>query len=89
MSGELKNIGDKTLKEVEITIYCPEYSKRPIHELKRYPVLVTSFSFGDDNTPLKPNYARAFSHYVDAPKEWSGRVTVRVTVVEFQSDRGP
>ena len=58
--GEIKNTGDKTLTQVEITIYCMDENDSPIFEKKYHPVLVSEYSFTRDNEPLKPNYSRKF-----------------------------
>lgn len=82
--GEIKNLGDKTLKRVEITIYCLDKAGNVVHEKTYLPVLVTKFSFGDDK-PLKPNYTRKFGCRLDdAPSDWAKKVKVAVTDVEFQ-----
>ncbi len=83
--GEVKNTGDRTLKEVEITIYCLGADGKPIFETKYHPVLVTDLSFGDNNNPLKPGYSRTFGVKMDdAPSAWTKKVDVQVTSVSFQ-----
>jgi len=82
--GEVKNTGDRTLKEVEITIYCLNADGKPIFEEKFYPVLATELSFGDQGQPLKPGYSRTFGVKMDdAPSEWAKKVDVKVTSVAF------
>lgn len=82
--GEVKNSGDRALSEVEITIYYLGWDKKPVFEKTYHPVLVTSFSFGEDKTPLKPGYSRKFGVRLDdAPSEWKGEVEVKVTAVKF------
>ncbi len=83
--GEVKNTGDRTLKEVEITIFCLGGDGRPVFEKTYHPVLVSSFSFGDANQPLKPGYSRQFGVKLnDAPSDWAKAVDVKVTTVHFQ-----
>ena len=83
--GEVKNNGDKTLKKVEVTAYCSDKNDKIIFEKTYHPILVTEYSFADDNTPLKPNYSRRFGFKLnDAPSDWSKKVKVSVTDVEFQ-----
>lgn len=83
--GELKNTGKRTLKEVEITIYCLGADGKPVYEMKYHPVLVTELSFGDEREPLKPGYSRTFGVKMDdAPSDWNREVDVRVTSVAFQ-----
>lgn len=82
--GEVKNLGHRTLTEVEITIYCLDEDGNPIHELTYHPVLVSEWSFRD-NQPLKPNYTRKFGCKLDdAPSDWAGEVLVKVSDIEFE-----
>jgi len=81
--GEVKNIGNKTLKEVEITIYCLDKDRKSIFEKIYHPVLVSEWSF-TDNEPLKPNYSKKFGVKLDdAPSDWAKIVNVKVTDIEF------
>lgn len=83
--GEIKNSGDKTLKKVEITTYCFDKNDKIVFESSYHPVLVSEYSFMTDNTPLKPNYSKRFGYKLDdAPSDWSKKVKVEVTDVEFQ-----
>ena len=83
--GEVKNVGDRALKEVEITIYCLGQDGKPVFEKKGYPVRVSEYGFGDTNQPLKPGYSRQFGVKLDdAPSDWAKRVDVKVTSLAFQ-----
>ncbi len=83
--GEIKNSGDRVLKEVEITIFCLDTEGKPVFETKYHPVLVSGFGIGDAAEPLKPGYSRQFGVKLDsAPSDWSKKVDVKVTSVEFQ-----
>lgn len=83
--GEVKNNGDKTLNKVEITIYCLDKNDKVIFEKTYLPVLVSEYSFMSDNKPLRPNYSRRFGCKLnDAPSDWSRKVRVEVTDVEFE-----
>jgi len=83
--GDVKNTGDRTLKKVEITIYCLGPDGKPVFERTYLPVLVSEMSFGDSNQPLKPGYSRHFGVKMDdAPSEWTKKIDVKVTSVEFQ-----
>lgn len=83
--GELKNLGDRTLKEVEITIYCLDKNGKAIFEKTYRPVLVSEYSLFGDNKPLKPNYSKKFGVKLDdAPSDWARKVKVKVTDIEFQ-----
>ena len=84
--GEVRNSGDRSLDEVEITIYFLDRNGQRIHEKTYHPVLVSQFSFGDSNTPLKPGYSRKFGVRADdAPQEWGHKVEVAVTSVRFSN----
>jgi hypothetical protein len=83
--GEVKNSGDRTLKKVEITIYCLGPDGKPVFEKTYTPVLVSEVSVSDSNQPLKPGYSRQFGVKMDdAPSEWTKQVEVKVTQAEFQ-----
>lgn len=83
--GEIKNNGDRTLTQVEITTYCLDKNEKVVFESTYHPVLVTENSFMNDNTPLKPNYSRRFGYKLDdAPSDWNKKVKVEVTDIEFQ-----
>jgi len=82
--GELKNRGDRTLREVEITAYFLDKEGNVVHEETYRPVSATDNPFAE-NLSLKPNYARKFGYRIDgAPSEWAKKVKVSVTDVEFQ-----
>jgi hypothetical protein len=83
--GEVKNTGDRTLSKVEITIYCQDSEGKIVFEKQFRPVLVSDFSFGDSNQPLKPGYSRQFGVRLDdAPSDWSKKVDVKVTAIQFE-----
>jgi len=83
--GEVKNLGDRTLKEVEITIYCLDKNGKTIFEKTYRPVLVSEYSLFGDNKPLKPKYSKKFGVKLDdAPSDWARKVKVKVTDIEFQ-----
>jgi hypothetical protein len=82
--GEVKNNGDRSLSQVEITIYCLNRDGKAVFEKAYHPVLVSSLGFGSDNQPLKPGYSRQFGVRLDdAPSDWAGEVDIKVTAVEF------
>lgn len=81
--GEVKNQGDRVLKEVEFTIYCLDKDGKAVFEKKYHPVRVSGFF--SDNEPLKPNYSKPFGVKLDdAPSDWAGRVQVKVSDLEFE-----
>lgn len=82
--GEIKNTGDKTLTEVEITIYFLDKNNKPIFEKTYLPVLVSDFSIGN-NKPLRPNYSEKFGYKPDdIPSDWAQKVRTKITNIEFE-----
>ncbi|MBU1570588.1 MAG: hypothetical protein KKE00_08765 [Proteobacteria bacterium] len=74
--GEIKNTGDRTLKTIELTIYGLDSKGKPVFE-KRYNRAFVG--------PMKPNYSKNFAAELDdAPSDWSKKVKVAVTDIEFQ-----
>lgn len=88
---KLKNNGKRTLKKVEVTVYFKDAKGDVIAEETYYPVLVSEFSFGRDNKPLKPNYIwqleRGKFYKADSvPDEWKeGSVSAKITDIEFMN----
>ena len=81
--GEVKNTGDRSLKKVEITVYCLDKSGSPVFEETFHPVLVSKWSSGKSEV-LKPNYTEKFGYKLDdAPSDWAGKVDVKITDIEF------
>ena len=85
--GEIKNLGKRTLTEVEITVYCLDSEGAAIYEESYHPVLNPESSLLamlGNTEPLKPNYSAKFGYSLeDAPSDWAGKVRVQVTDVEF------
>ena len=83
--GEVKNMGDRTLKEVEVAFYCLDKDNKVIFEKTYHPVLVSEYSFMKKNTPLKPNYSRKFGCKLDdAPSDWAEVIKAEVINIEFE-----
>jgi hypothetical protein len=86
---KIKNKGNRTLKEVEVTVYFKDASGTIIAEKTYHPVLVSKYSFSGDNKPLKPNYIwqieRGEFYKADSvPTEWKeGAVSAKITNIEF------
>lgn len=86
---KIKNNGNRTLKEVQVTVYFKNSKGTVIAEEQYYPVLVTEYSYGRDNKPLKPNYIwqQQKGHFYKAdsvPSEWKeGSVSANITNIEF------
>ena len=83
--GTIVNNGDRTLKKVELTVYFLNEAGVTVGEEDYYPVLVTEYSFGGDNKPLKPNYVKDFGYTVkdSAPSTWDKKVKGKITDIEF------
>ncbi len=87
---KIKNKGNRTLRKVEVTVYFKDASGTIIAEKTYHPVLVTEYSFGGDNKPLKPNYiwqieSGKFYKADSVPTEWKeGAVSAKITNIEFE-----
>jgi len=82
--GEIKNTGDRTLKEVEITVYGLGKDGKPVFEASYSPVLVSRISV-EDNSPLKPGYSRQFGYKLtNVVSDWTRKVDVKISAVHFQ-----
>jgi hypothetical protein len=85
---KLKNLGDRSLDNVEVTIYFKDASGAVIFEEEFNPVLVSSFSMGD-NKPLKPGYvwqmeSGKFYAAKQVPSEWAdGSYEAKITDIIF------
>lgn len=90
---KIKNVGDRSLDEVEVTVYFKDSEGNVIAEEDYHPVLVTEYSFGADNKPLKPGYIwqmekGKFYSAKSVPSEWQeGNVEAEITEISF-SDEG-
>jgi hypothetical protein len=82
----LTNKGDKTLNEVEITVYFYNGKGAIVSEKKLYPVSVSKYRPGRDNDPLKSQKAKKIGYLVKdfAPPSWAGKVQMRVTDITFK-----
>lgn len=86
---KIKNDGDKTLTKVEVTVYFKDSSNNIIAEEDYHPVLVSTYSFGD-NKPLKPHYiwqmeSGKFYKAKSVPSEWQeGNAVAKITDIEFE-----
>jgi len=82
----LKNNGNRTLNEVEVTIYFFNNKGAIVSEKKLYPVSVSKYRPGRDNDPLNPKKAKKVGYLVKdfAPPTWAGKVQMRVTGFIFK-----
>lgn len=83
-SGEIKNVGDHALTEVDITVYLLGNDGKPVFEQTNSPVRSGSM-YMEISSPLKPGYSRKFDYTFDkAPSDWGKKVNVKVSLVKFQ-----
>ncbi|MFO7903158.1 MAG: FxLYD domain-containing protein, partial [Pirellulaceae bacterium] len=88
--GEIKNTGDRTLSEVQITVYCLDEDGRRVSEEVFHPVRKDTFSFSTrDYMPLRPNYTEVFGYALSETSDWSGRVNVEITGLKFAEQSSP
>ena len=81
VNGEVKNVGDRSVDKVTVTIYFLDAANKPAHEDTCSPVFVGTFG---DTVPLKPNYGVTWNRgFNNVPDDWSGNVEVKVTDVVF------
>jgi hypothetical protein len=82
----LMNNGNRTLNEVQITVYFYNDKGAIVSEKKLYPVSVSKYRTGRDNDPLKPQTAKKVGYLVKefAPSSWAGKVQMRVTDIIFK-----
>ena len=82
----LTNTGNKTLNEVEVTVYFYNGKGAIVSEKKLYPVSVSKYRPGRDNDPLNSKKAKKIGYLVKefAPPSWAGKVQMRVTDIVFK-----
>ena len=82
----LVNKGNRTLNQVEVTVYFYNKKGAIVSEKKLYPVSVSKYRPGRDNDPLQPQKAKKIAYLVKefAPPSWAGKVQMRVTDIIFK-----
>ncbi|GGH27429.1 hypothetical protein [Paenibacillus segetis] len=86
---KIKNKGEKTLSEIEVTVYFTDANGNNIAEDTYYPVFDSAVS---DFKELKPNYTFQLDndHFYSAklvPKEWkSGDANIKITSIKFKEE---
>lgn len=96
ISGLVTNAGDRSLAEVELTVYFLDFEGKPLLEDEKaratfnvaYPVMTHSWHAGPHAAPLKPGDSRAFTILV--PEPWDvledpEKAGAAVTGVRFSS----
>ena len=81
----IKNLGDKTLNEIEVMVYFLDKNGLAFAEKKFFPV--SKLSYGGYKS-LKPNYTYrldegTFNAIDNLGDEWSGKIKIEVTNIEF------
>lgn len=84
----VKNLGTETLTKVQVIVFFLDEQGQPFYEESYYPVLVSDYSIGSDNKPLKPNYTFRLEegrYYTikNLGDEWSGKVEYEIGEIEF------
>ena len=83
---KIKNKGQRSLDEVQVTVIFYDKDGNAIAEDEFYPVLVSGF---DNDPPLRPGYIwqqerGRFYSAKSVPTEWeAGKATAKVTAIEF------
>lgn len=91
---KVRNAGDRSLDEVEVTVLFKDIHGNVIAEEDFHPVLVSEYNFSGDNKPLKAGYiwqmeAGKFYAAKSVPSEWEeGSVEARITDIRFSDDTG-
>ena len=86
---KVKNNGERSLDEVEVTVVFYDSEGNAIAEDNYYPVLTSSYN---NDPPLRPGYIwqqerGQFYAAKSVPDEWeSGKVTAKVTSIEFSPE---
>lgn len=89
---KIKNDGDRTINRLTVKVVFFDADDQPIAEELYYPVNVGSFSMGNENRPLRPNYiwqqeSDRFYTAEMVPSEWSvGKARATITDVEFDPE---
>jgi len=92
---KIKNTGNKTVDEIEVTVYFKDKSGKVITEKQYTPVVPPNYNLlGIENsTPLKPGYiyqtpGNMFLPAQNVPSEWKeGSVVVNITNIEFSESK--
>jgi hypothetical protein len=85
----LKNNGDRSLDKVKVIVYFQDKNGNTIFEEDYHPVLVSKYSSGSDNKPLKAGYVKEMEkgkYYTldSALTDWiEGKSVAKVVDVEF------
>ncbi|MGI9271756.1 MAG: hypothetical protein ACR2QT_08280 [Woeseiaceae bacterium] len=86
---KIKNVGDRSLDRVEVTVYFKDANGNTIAEEDYHPVLVSEYSRSGNNTPLKPGYIwqmenNKFYTAKQVPSEWKeGSINAAITEIRF------
>lgn len=95
IKGEIKNHGNRTLKQVELILYAIDKNEQPIYEYKTKIIdkerdrwireeYIKERFIGYIEGYIKSNYTRKFELLLDPPLDWGGKVRIKVISIEFQ-----
>lgn len=85
----LRNNGNRSLDKVKVVVYFKDKDGNTIFEENYHPVLVSKYSFGGNNKPLKPGYINEMEkgkYYTleSALSDWQeGKATAKIVDIEF------
>lgn len=85
----LKNKGNRSLDKVKVVVYFKDKDGNTIFEESFHPILVSKYSYGGDNKPLKPGYVKEMKkgkYYTlkSALSDWQeGKATAQIVDIEF------
>lgn len=89
---KIQNNGSRTLNGVTVRVVFYDATGNPIAEEEYHPVIVSDYSYGSDNTPLRPHYIwqqerGQFYQAKNVPSEWAaGKASATITDIEFAPD---
>jgi hypothetical protein len=84
VDGEVKNVGERSVAEVQVMVYFLDAAGKRVGEQETYPVLAAN-PFNREG-PLKPNYSRPWGGGYKVPSDWAGKVEAKVTDIKFAKD---
>lgn len=85
----LKNNGDRSLDKVKVVVYFKDKDGNAIFEESFHPVLVSKYSIGSGNKPLKPGYVKEMEkgkyYTLDSPlSDWQeGNAEAKIIDIKF------
>jgi len=76
-SATVKNLGEKTLKDVEIFLVCSNINDKPRYTVTEHPI-------SESGKPLGPMRTRKFKiDLINVPSDWARRIEIKIIDCEF------